>query len=309
MDYAHFILKLLHLCQLVHSIQFRADYQHNDWLNKSFITLIPKVDNPKNVNNLRPITLCNVVCKIITKIIVNRLRLLLSKIVGPWQANFMPGCQTKNNMIVTQKIIHSLERHKGKFGGIIWKIDLEKAYERIEWNFLEKVLFNFNFNENLIKLIMACVTKGSTSIIWNGETLNAFKPTRGLKQGDSLSPRIFVLCLEYLSTIINEKVNAKYWIGIKSSPREDAFSHLLFVNDLIFFAKATEKSCKVMMEVLNSFCENSGQRVHLSKSKIYCSPNVPRRDALMFNYIYGIAISGNFGTYLGFPLVNGKMKK
>lgn len=64
-----------------------------------------------------------------------------------------------------------------------------------------------------------------------------------------------------------------------------------------------------MMEVLNSFCENSGQRVHLSKSKIYCSPNVPRRDALMFNYIYGIAISGNFGTYLGFPLVNGKMKK
>lgn len=91
------------------------------WLNKSLITLIPKTDNPERVNQLRPIRLCNVAYKVITKIIVARLRPFLKKILGPCQASFMPGRQTKDNVIIMQEIIHTLEKRKGKIGGIIWK--------------------------------------------------------------------------------------------------------------------------------------------------------------------------------------------
>lgn len=100
--------------------------------------------------------------------------------MGPYQASFIHGRQPKDNIIIAQEIVHSLENKKGKLGGIILKIDLEKAYDRIDWNFLTKVLANFNLNEGWIKFIMNCVSQVETSIMWNWETLNSFKPTRGL---------------------------------------------------------------------------------------------------------------------------------
>ena len=142
---------------------------------------------------------------------------------------------------------------------------------------------------------MMCVTQWETSILWNGEALNAFKPACGLRQWDHFSPYLFVLCLEYLSNLINDKVNSKDWVGIKAYPRGAAFSHLFFADDLILFAKVTESSCHTVMEVLNDFCENSGQRVNFLKSKMYCSPNVPKREALKINYICGMGVTDNLG--------------
>lgn len=109
-------------------------------LNKCFTTLIPKIDNPETINSLRPITLCNVIYEVLTKVIVNRIRPLLKRIVGPSQASFIPGRQTSDNIIITQEIIHTLEKKGAKEGGIIFKIDLEKAYDKISWDFLEKCL-------------------------------------------------------------------------------------------------------------------------------------------------------------------------
>lgn len=172
---------------------------------------------------------------------------------------------------------------------------MEKAYDIVNWNFFEKVLISFAFNDKWIKLIINCVTHGSTTVLWNGKTLNEFKPSRGLRQSDHLFLYLFVLCLKCHSNSINEKVILKDWLGIKASPRGDAFSHLFFADGLILFTKEYEKSCRTMMEVLYAFCENSGQRVNFSKSKLYCSPNVPRRDALKYSYICGMGISDNLG--------------
>lgn len=97
----------------------------------------------------------------------------------------------------------------GKDGGIIFKIDLEKAYDRISWSFLEKCLDSFKFDKNWIKLVMSCVTQGETSILWNGEPLQPLSNERGLREGDPFSPYLFVLCLEYLSNFINEVVDSK----------------------------------------------------------------------------------------------------
>ena len=89
------------------------------------------------------------------------------------------------------------------------KIDLEKAYDKISWDFLKQTLEEFNFDNNLIDLIMCCVTNVTTAIIWNEEPLEEFKPKRGLRQGDPLSPYLFILCMERLSNMISLKADSK----------------------------------------------------------------------------------------------------
>lgn len=112
---------------------------------------------------------------------------------------------------------------------------------------------------------MSCVTQGETSILWNGEPLNPLSDERGLRQGDPLSPYLFVLCLEYLSNLINEAVENKKWVGIKTDKSGIMISHLMFADDLILFAKAEEGNCRVFMDILNTFCTHSGQRVNFQK--------------------------------------------
>ena len=136
-------------------------------LNNCFITLIPKVENPETINQFIPITLYNVSYKILTKDLVNIIRPLLGKLIGPFQFSFLPGRQTSDNIIITQEIIHSLEKMKGKEKGMIFKIDLEKACDKVSWEFLEKALINFNFNPKWIKMIMSCVSCCNTKVFWN----------------------------------------------------------------------------------------------------------------------------------------------
>lgn len=103
--------------------------------------------------------LCNVNYKIFTKILVNRLRPLFDKIVDPAQSSFFIGRQTLDNIIISQEIVHTLERKKGKNGGLIFKTVLEKAYDKASWDFIETVLTNINFSDNCIKLIISCIIK------------------------------------------------------------------------------------------------------------------------------------------------------
>ena len=100
-------------------------------MNNSFVTLIPKLDNPEYISQFRPITVCNVSYKILAKVIVNRLRPILCRIIDQCQASFLPGRKTSDNIIITQEIIHTLMKKKGKAGGVILKIDLEKAYDKV----------------------------------------------------------------------------------------------------------------------------------------------------------------------------------
>lgn len=115
-------------------------------------------------------------------VIVAIIRPFLSKIIGPLQSSFIPGRSTNDNIIITQELLHTLRSKKGKKGGILMKIDLEKAYDKISWKFLLDTLIFFNFNPAWTALIMSCVTSVNSSIIWNGETLEEFSPGRGLRQ-------------------------------------------------------------------------------------------------------------------------------
>ena len=118
------------------------------------------------------------------------------------------------------------------------KIDLEKAYDKLEWGFIRNMLARINLPSKLIDVIMSCVSMVSTSILFNGEALDPILLTRGIRQGDPLSPYLFIICMEFLGQLIEEKCNMKTWQPVKASQSGPEFSHLFFADDLILFAKA-----------------------------------------------------------------------
>lgn len=176
---------------------------------ETLIALIPKVDFPNNFRDFRPISLCNTIYKLITKVLVNRLRPMLDSIISPLQSSFIPKRGTCDNAIILQEISHMMHKSKKKKGDVAFKIDLQKAYDHVSWDNLRGCLVDFGFPDLIVNLIMHCVSSSSLSLIWNGKRLPNFSPTRGLRQGDPLSPYLFVICMEKLTITISEAVQAK----------------------------------------------------------------------------------------------------
>ena len=152
-----------------------------EYLNRTLIVLVPKCQNPETINNYRPISLCNTIYKVVTKIIVARIRPLLSNLISPVQAAFVLGRRGVDNTIIVQELIHTMGKTKGKRGYMALKIDLEKAYDKLEWSFIKDMLIQFNLQRKLIDLIMSCISSVSTSLLFNGGALEPFLPARGIR--------------------------------------------------------------------------------------------------------------------------------
>ena len=127
-------------------------------MNQTSIVLILKINHPESWSNFWPISLCYVTYKLITKILANRLKLLMYKLVNPLQASFIKGHHIIDNVIIPQEIIHSMEATKGRMGYMVAKIDLANAYNRLSWNFIIDTLFDIGFPHYCINLIIKCLT-------------------------------------------------------------------------------------------------------------------------------------------------------
>ena len=187
----------------------------------------------------------------------------------------MPGRRTSDNIIIVQEVIRTLISRRGRTGYVVIKLDLEKAYDRLEWNYIQDTLEFFQLPPTLITLIMNMVTSTRFHILWNGTPLPAVMPSRGIRQGDPLSPYLFILCLERLSIKLNEAIcdNAIHPISFRGRVR---LSHLFFANDIFLFTRATVRDCKNLGRILLEFCERSGQLMSITKSKVWFSPRTPR---------------------------------
>ncbi|XP_029150754.1 uncharacterized protein [Arachis hypogaea] len=186
------------------------------------------------------------------------------------KGGFIPGRGTPDNIIVAKEVLHFLKKTKSKKGAMAFKIDLEKAYDRVDWKFLEYTLENFGFPSSIINLIMRCIQASSLSILWNENRLEGFQPRRGLRQGDPMSPYLFVLCMEMLACFISHQVQLGVWDPIAVSRRGLRISHLIFADDLLLFCKASKTQVQQVMHSLNLFCKASGLKVNLDKSKAIC---------------------------------------
>ena len=152
-----------------------------EYMNSTNIVLIPKTQGPESIGSYHLISLCNLVYKIVSKILVGRIRPLLDQLISPYQIAFVPSRKGVDNVIVMQEIIHTMGRTKGKCGYIALKIDLEKTYDKLEWGFIRGMLIRYNFPDNLIEIIMSCISSISTSLLFNGGSLEPFKPSRGIR--------------------------------------------------------------------------------------------------------------------------------
>ena len=146
------------------------------------------------------------------------------------------------------------------------KLDLEKAYDRLNWLFIQDSLKDVVIPENVINLMLECITTASMSLLWNGGQINYFGPIWGIMQGDPISPYIFVMCIERLSHLINLAVNHKLWHHNKVAGVGPPFSHLLFADHIILFAKASDDQVRVIKGILDLFCNSSGQKISNNKS-------------------------------------------
>lgn len=199
--------------------------------NRTLLALIPKTDHPQTLKEFRPISLCSTFYKLIT----NRLKPIMQLLVQPQQVSFIKGRSITDNIIIAQEVIHSMRRKGGKTGWMATKIDLEKAFDRLSWDFIDDTLVDANIPERLRRLIMHCVTTSSMQVLWNGQPTSAFHPQRGIRQGDPLSPYIFVLCIERLSQAISQEVYHDSWKPIQLKRGGPLLSHLFFADDLILF--------------------------------------------------------------------------
>lgn len=209
-------------------------------INKIFLVLIPKGKNPSSPKDFRPISLCNVVMKIVTKVIANRLKHTLGDVIDIEQSVFVQSRLITDNALIAMECFHWFKKKtKGKKGVMALKLDMSKAYDRVEWPFVEQALISMGYPAKMVQLIMRCISMVSYQILINGQPSSSFKPERGLRQGDPLSPYIFILCVDVLSGLLHKAASSKEIHGIKVARSAPQLSHLFFADDSLLFSRAT----------------------------------------------------------------------
>ena len=198
--------------------------------------LIPKCKEPKTVIDYRSISLCNVVYKIVLKAITNRWKKVLPSIIIDTQSAFVHGRLIIDIVLVAYEMMYHISQKKsGRMGDLALKLDMSKAYDRVKWIWLEKIMQKLGFDNKWCALIMKCVTTVSYSMKINGKPKGHIVPSRGIRQGDPLSPYLFLLCAEGLSALIKKEVENGRLGGVAVYRWGPKISHLFFADDSLIF--------------------------------------------------------------------------
>jgi len=176
-------------------------------VNATRVALVPKKEHPVNLNDYRPISCCNVLYKCISKLLVVRLKAALVDVIGPSQSAFLPGRNISDAILLTQELLHNYHHNKGPARCSL-KVDLKKAFDTVSLDFIIAGLYAIGLPKDMIRWITTCITTIHYSININGEMHGFFQATRGIRQGDPLSPYLFVLAMEGLRGIINQSVQS-----------------------------------------------------------------------------------------------------
>ncbi|CAH9085418.1 unnamed protein product [Cuscuta europaea] len=236
-------------------------------LNHTVIALIPKTSHSPRVSDYRPISCTNVLYKIITKIIAARMIPTLAGLINKAQGAFVDGRLMFDNIFLAQELVRGYNRKRISPRCMIM-VDLRKAYDTISWDFLANVLRGLGYPDRFVGWIMECVSTASFSVSLNGTLHGFFNGKRGIRQGDPMSPLLFVVCLEYFSRLLTIKsMDSRFnhhplcgSLGI---------THLAYADDLMLFSRGDKYSIGVLVDALKEFGEVSGLRVNHNKSNIF----------------------------------------
>ncbi|GJX51879.1 RNA-directed DNA polymerase, eukaryota [Tanacetum coccineum] len=233
--------------------------------NSSFIALIPKIPDANLVKDFRPISLIGSIYKIIAKILTNRLVDVLGGIINEVQSAFIKDRQILDGPFILNEVMSWCKKKKKQT--LLFKVDFEKAYDSVRWDFLDDVLGKFGFGDKWRKWIQCCLHSSKGSIIINGSPTDEFQFGRGLKQGDPLSPFLFLLIMESLHISFQRVVDAGMFHGIDVGGLVN-LSHMFYADDAVFIGEWSESNITSLIHVLDCFHKVSGLKINMCKSKI-----------------------------------------
>lgn len=179
-----------------------------------YIVLTPKINNPNKISDFRSISFGNVCYKVISKLLSNWLKLIIHKLIGKEQSGFLATKSTVDNILVMQEVAHFRENDTDSPFRMIFKVEIENAYDTLEWNVILATLRSMNFPKIWIFWVKACLSLASLSFIINGQPSKWMKASRRVRQGDPLSPYLFILVSQNLIAIMNHALHLKRILGL-----------------------------------------------------------------------------------------------
>jgi ribonuclease HI/exonuclease III len=269
--------------------------------NSAFLALIPKEKGALTFSRFRPISLCNTSYKILAKVIANRLKNILPNIVPENQGGFIKGRQIADNIVLVQEALHTSLGKKDK--GMIIKLDLANAFDRVNHNFLFAVMKKFGFDESFVNWIRACINSPWIAPMVNGRATRFFKASRGLRQGCPLSPLLYAIQAAVLSYQLEHARTTSNLKGLQIAHGVKEINHAQFADDTLLLGGASSLVAKKFKDELDAYTSVSGSEISLGKSKIY-SWNITPFEIRSISRILGMEGLTNWDsfTYLGVPI-------
>ncbi|KAM3360270.1 hypothetical protein P3S68_019982 [Capsicum galapagoense] len=278
------------------------------YITHTNVVLITKKEAVSKFNDLRPISLSSFVHKIISKVIHGRIITVLPLIILRNQTGFIKDRSITKNILLAQEIVRDINR-RNRLHNVAVQLDMSKAYVRVSWIFVIKVMIRFGFSKTMINMIWRLISNNWYTMLVNGQTFGFFKSTRGLKQGDPLSPTLFRIVVEVLARGLNSLHEEDDFKGFGMPKWSKPINHLSYDDDTILFCLRHKESMKKMKKILQNYEFVSGQLINLSKSFVYLHEKVPPRDVSRIRRILQVA-QGSFPfAYLGCPIFYGRNKK
>ncbi|GKV37600.1 hypothetical protein SLEP1_g45612 [Rubroshorea leprosula] len=275
-------------------------------VNSTIISLVPKIQNPTKMTEFRSLACCNLFYKFITKILANRFKKCLPLFISRSQCAFVEGRLMVENVLLAQEIVKHY--HKQCLSPkCALKIDLMKAFDSVSWDFIFQILLSLGIPSQFVNLVKACVTTPKFSVVFNGNLCGYFSGEKGVRQGDPLSPYIFVVCMEVLSRMLN-KVAEEGKFAYHPKCKNVQLTHLCFADDLMIFTDGSLASLNAIDAILMHFYKVSSLRVNYVKSELFCCGLSTSHTQLLAEK-FGFKISTLPVRYLGVPLITGKLAK
>jgi len=246
-------------------VEFHRNGRLSKGINSTFIALIPKVDNPHRLNDFRPISLVGSLYKILAKVLANRLRSVIGLVISDSQSAFIKGRQILDGILVANEIVDEARKLRKEL--ILFKVDFAKAYDTVDWGYLDEVMIKMGFPSLWRKWINECVGTATALVLVNGSPTDEFPLGRGLRQGDPLSPFLFLLAAEgfnvLMESLIRNNLYSGYQVGNNAGT---TVSHLQFADDTLILGDKSWANIRAMRAILLLFQSLSGLKVNFSKS-------------------------------------------
>jgi hypothetical protein len=274
--------------------------------NSNIIALLPKTPEASSIDQYRPIAMANFKFKVISKIMADRLASIMPTIVSEEQKGFIHERNIKDCLCIASEAANLL--HNKSYGGnLALKIDITKAFDTLDWKFLLKVLKQFGFNEVFCNWINVILQSTYLSVSINGKSQGYFSCSRGVRQGDPLSPLLFCLAEDVLSRSISKLVAQGSLSQIKGTRNVMIPSHSFYADDILIFCKGNLSGLRALKDLFDSYALQSGQRINTAKSTIYSGSITQGRLNLIVNLL-NFQIGSLPFNYLGIPIFRGKPK-